>query len=61
MRHTPCPATHLDIGHTRIQTHIRTVLIVTKAKDNRLIKLTRELALYLMLKDRKGHSRRMVV
>jgi len=31
------------------------VLIVTKARDNRLIKLTRELALYLMLKPRQGN------
>jgi NAD+ kinase len=53
-------ANHI-LGHTRIRTNIRTILIVTKAKDNRLIQLTRELALYLMLKDRKGQSRPMVV
>jgi NAD+ kinase len=33
-----------------VRSKIQTVLIVTKARDNRLIKLTRELALYLMQK-----------
>ena len=33
-----------------MRSKIQHVLIVTKARDNRLIKLTRELALYLMLK-----------
>lgn len=37
------------------------MLIVTKARDNRLIKLTRELALYLMLKPRKDQKRGLVV
>lgn len=37
------------------------MLIVTKARDNRLIKLTRELALYLMLKHRRGSKRGLVV
>ena len=37
-------------GRTRVRSKIQTVLIVTKARDNRLIKLTRELALYLMQK-----------
>ncbi|KAH9485278.1 ATP-NADH kinase YEF1 [Psilocybe cubensis] len=35
--------------------------LVTKARDNRLIKLTRELALYLMLKHRRGSQRGLVV
>ena len=43
-----------------MHSHFQNVLIVTKARDNRLIKLTRELALYLMLKDR-GNGRGMVV
>jgi NAD+ kinase len=34
---------------------------VTKARDNRLIKLTRELALYLMLKQSHGSQRGLVV
>ncbi|KAL4080200.1 ATP-NAD kinase-like domain-containing protein [Scleroderma yunnanense] len=44
-----------QLGRARIRTNIQSVLIVTKARDNRLIKLTRELALYLMLKPRYGN------
>ena len=40
----------LTPGRTRVRSRIQHVLIVTKARDNRLIKLTRELALYLMQK-----------
>ncbi|KAK8853247.1 hypothetical protein IAR55_003949 [Kwoniella newhampshirensis] len=39
-----------ELGRTRVRSRIQHVLIVTKARDNRLIKLTRELALYLMQK-----------
>jgi NAD+ kinase len=39
-------------GRTRIKSNIQTVLIVTKARDNRLIALTRALALYIMKKPR---------
>jgi len=39
------------IGRTRVRSRIQHVLIVTKARDNRLIQLTRELALYLMQKQ----------
>lgn len=42
-------------GRARIRANIQSVLIVTKARDNRLIMLTRELALYLMLKPRHSH------
>lgn len=49
-----------ELGRARIRTNIQSVLIVTKARDNRLIKLTRELALYLMLKPSQG-DRRLVV
>ncbi|KZV76301.1 ATP-NAD kinase [Peniophora sp. CONT] len=45
-----------QLGRARIKSNIQSILIVTKARDNRLIKLTRELALYLMLK--KGQSGR---
>lgn len=38
------------IGRTVVKSRIQSVLIVTKARDNRLIKLTRELAVYLMSK-----------
>ncbi|EPT02580.1 hypothetical protein FOMPIDRAFT_1035802 [Fomitopsis schrenkii] len=39
-----------QLGRARVHSHIHTVLIVTKARDNRLITLTRELALFLMHK-----------
>lgn len=42
-------------GRTRVRSKIQHILIVTKARDNRLIKLTRELSLYLMLK-KPAHS-----
>ncbi|KAI0036862.1 ATP-NAD kinase-like domain-containing protein [Vararia minispora EC-137] len=43
-----------QLGRARIRSNIQNVLIVTKARDNRLIKLTRELALYLMLRRSNG-------
>ena len=48
------------LGRTRVHSSIQSILIVTKARDNRLIKLTRELALYLMLKPQKN-GRGMIV
>ncbi|KAF8070298.1 hypothetical protein FPV67DRAFT_1486864 [Lyophyllum atratum] len=50
-----------QLGRARVQSNIQTVLIVTKARDNRLIKLTRELAIYLMSKPRKGQKRGLIV
>ncbi|KAF9047307.1 ATP-NAD kinase-like domain-containing protein [Panaeolus papilionaceus] len=50
-----------QLGRARVQSNIQNVLIITKARDNRLIKLTRELALYLMLKHRRGSQRGLVV
>ncbi|KAJ7668388.1 ATP-NAD kinase-like domain-containing protein [Mycena polygramma] len=50
-----------QLGRARVRSNIQNVLIITKARDNRLIKLTRELALYLMLKPRHGQSRGLVV
>lgn len=41
-----------QLGRTRIRSNIQNVLIVTKARDNRLIELTRALALYVMQKPR---------
>ncbi|EJD03164.1 ATP-NAD kinase [Fomitiporia mediterranea MF3/22] len=41
-----------QLGRARIRSNIQNVLIITKARDNRLIKLTREIALYLMQKPR---------
>ena len=49
------------LGRARVQSNIQNILIVTKARDNRLIKLTRELALYLMLRQRRGSQRGLVV
>jgi NAD+ kinase len=41
-------------GRARVKANIQSVMIITKARDNRLIKLTRELALYLMLTPRSN-------
>ncbi|QRV82617.1 ATP-NAD kinase [Ceratobasidium sp. AG-Ba] len=41
-----------QLGRARVRSKINNVLIITKARDNRLIKLTRELALMLMKKER---------
>ncbi|KAF7298278.1 NAD+ kinase [Mycena chlorophos] len=50
-----------QLGRARVRSNIQNVLIITKARDNRLIKLTRELALYLMLTPRQGQARGLVV
>ncbi|KAF7315295.1 NAD+ kinase [Mycena indigotica] len=50
-----------QLGRARVRSNIQNVLIITKARDNRLIQLTRQLALYLMLKPRQGQSRGLVV
>ncbi|KAJ6497882.1 ATP-NAD kinase-like domain-containing protein [Mycena sanguinolenta] len=50
-----------QLGRARVRSNIQNVLIITKARDNRLIKLTRDLALYLMLKPRHGQDRGLVV
>ncbi|KAJ7627588.1 NAD+ kinase [Mycena polygramma] len=50
-----------QLGRARVRSNIQNVLIITKAKDNRLVKLTRKLALYLMHKPRRGQSRGLVV
>ena len=48
-------------GRARVRSQIQNILIITKARDNRLIKLTREIALYLMKKPRYGSNRGLVV
>ena len=53
--------TLIILGRARVQSNVQNILIVTKARDNRLIKLTRELALYLMLKQKHGSQRGLVV
>ncbi|KAF8520385.1 NAD+ kinase [Hysterangium stoloniferum] len=50
-----------QLGRTRVKANIQSVMIITKARDNRLIKLTRELALYLMLTPRGGSQRGSIV
>ncbi|KZT56181.1 ATP-NAD kinase [Calocera cornea HHB12733] len=49
-----------QLGRVRVRSNIQNVLIVTKARDNNLVKLTRQLALYLMLK-RRENSRGLTV
>lgn len=48
------------LGRARVHSDLQSILIVTKARDNRLIKLTRELALYLMQK-KCSSSKRLIV
>ncbi|CAD6884068.1 unnamed protein product [Tilletia controversa] len=52
-----------QLGRARVQldSSVRSVLIITKARDNHLIRLTRELALWLMLNKRPGKQRGLVV
>ncbi|KIM37802.1 hypothetical protein M413DRAFT_448306 [Hebeloma cylindrosporum] len=50
-----------ELGRARVQSNIQNVLSITKARDNQLIKLTRQLALFLMLKKRCGSNRGLVV
>lgn len=50
-----------ELGRARVKSNIQSVLIVTKARDNQLIKLTREIALYLMKTPRYGRNRGLVV
>lgn len=49
------------LGRARVKANIQSVMIITKARDNRLIKLTRDLALYLMLTPRSGTGRGLIV
>lgn len=50
-----------ELGRARVKSNVQSVLIVTKARDNQLIKLTREIALYLMKTPRYGRSRGLIV
>ncbi len=47
-------------GRARVRSNIQSILIITKARDNRLIQLTRDIALHLMSK-RAYTGRGMVV
>jgi NAD+ kinase len=46
-----------QLGRTKVKSNIQHVLIVTKARDNGLIKLTREVAVYLMNKKTGNNGR----
>ncbi|KAK4056654.1 hypothetical protein OIO90_002206 [Microbotryomycetes sp. JL221] len=50
-----------QLGRARVVSPVQSVLIITKARDNHLIRLTRELALWLMTTHRKGRDRGIVV
>ncbi|GAA5895934.1 hypothetical protein JCM6882_005563 [Rhodosporidiobolus microsporus] len=50
-----------QLGRARVVSHIQSVMIVTKARDNQLTRLTRELALWLMKTPRNGKDRGLVV
>jgi NAD+ kinase len=48
-------------GRQFVNSHIQSIMIITKARDNHLIRLTRELALWLMKTPRNGRDRGLVV
>ncbi|GAA6054272.1 hypothetical protein JCM3770_005154 [Rhodotorula araucariae] len=50
-----------QLGRARVVSHIQSVMIVTKARDNQLTRVTRELALWLMQTPRNGRDRGLVV
>ncbi|KAG9018673.1 hypothetical protein FRB90_010588, partial [Tulasnella sp. 427] len=50
-----------QLGRARVRSNISNVMIITKARDNRLITLTRDLALYLMGKRSQSSGRGMIV
>ena len=50
-----------QIGRARVKSTIQSVLIITKARDNHLIKLTRELAVWLMNTPRNGKDTGLIV
>ncbi|GAA5894022.1 uncharacterized protein JCM6883_003698 [Sporobolomyces salmoneus] len=50
-----------QLGRARVITHVQSVMIVTKARDNQLTRLTRELAMWLMQTPRNGKDRGLIV
>ncbi|GAA6059017.1 hypothetical protein JCM10212_001242 [Sporobolomyces blumeae] len=50
-----------QLGRARVISQIQSVMIVTKARDNQLTRLTRELALWLMQTARNGKERGLIV
>jgi hypothetical protein len=51
----------LPAGRARVKSTIQSILIITKARDNHLITLTRELAIWLMTTPRNGRDTGLVV
>lgn len=50
-----------QLGRARVKSTIQSVMIITKARDNQLIKLTRELAIWLMTTPRNGKDTGLIV
>lgn len=50
-----------QLGRARVKSTIQNVMIITKARDNHLIKLTRELAIWLMTTPRNGRDTGLTV
>ncbi|SPO21149.1 related to UTR1 (associated with ferric reductase activity) [Ustilago trichophora] len=50
-----------QLGRARVKSTIQSVMIITKARDNHLIKLTRELAIWLMTTPRNGKDTGLIV
>ncbi|GAA97736.1 uncharacterized protein L969DRAFT_80409 [Mixia osmundae IAM 14324] len=46
-----------QLGRASVKPNIQSIMIITKARDNHLIKLTRELAIYLMGSTKEGDER----
>ncbi|KAG9035632.1 hypothetical protein FRB95_011038 [Tulasnella sp. JGI-2019a] len=50
-----------QLGRARVKSNIQNIMIITKARDNRLIKLTRDVAVHLMSKPKGENGRSIVV
>lgn len=50
-----------QLGRARVKSTIQSILIITKARDNHLIKLTREIAIWLMATPRNGKDTGLIV
>lgn len=50
-----------QLGRARVESGAESVLIITKARDHHLVRLTRELSLWLMQYPRKNASRGLIV
>jgi NAD+ kinase len=50
-----------QLGRALVKTNVNSILIITKARDNQLIKLTREMAIWIMTSMKGGRERGVVV